>query len=282
MASVEQHSVFECQVNGLKSIFASEQTRSSSLQRQVDEHEGEISKLNEEAAKGEGELAAVRQGSDLVKQEKQLIVEGADLTAALEEHDAAITDAGVEKLALKKKIKALRSQFADSHKNGGAPADDRMSTAMWEIHKAAFLTDFRLLVDGESIPVHRTVLAFKSAFFDSFFARSRPERSTRSRASTARSPSTWSSLLPRTSRRAGEERCRSVRDRPPLPNRLSAGRVHATPEGGPDGRQSGQSCGAVRPPRRPRTRHPCAEFCGGQRREVLPVRRRLDPVATAC
>ncbi|KAI6239729.1 hypothetical protein M3Y99_00539000 [Aphelenchoides fujianensis] len=108
-ALVEQRAAHEKELDGLKSKLSNERTRSSSLQRQVADHEKAARESRKEAAERERKLAAVqRENAALVEQKKQLEAEIAALKLAVEKNAGVAGElaAGNEKLESAEKANA--------------------------------------------------------------------------------------------------------------------------------------------------------------------------------
>ncbi|KAI6239749.1 Kelch-like protein diablo [Aphelenchoides fujianensis] len=159
--------------------LAAVQRENAAFVEQKKQLEAEIAALKlaaEKQAGVAGELAAASEKLESAEKAKAACTEqNEQLAAVLEAQQAASEAAAAEKLALEEEMKALLSRIAELEQpaEGSAPADVRLPAAFGAMRAAGFLTDFRLVVDGEKILVHRPVLAQKSAFFDSLF-RSQP------------------------------------------------------------------------------------------------------------
>ncbi|KAI6226262.1 hypothetical protein M3Y99_01309900 [Aphelenchoides fujianensis] len=154
-ALVEQRAVFEKELDALKSKLSKEQVRSSSLQRQVGDHEKAARESKKEATERERKLAAVQR-----EQKKQLEAEVAalklvvkknagvaeelaaasenlervekakaacteqneQLAAALEQQEAASEAAAAEKAAMENELEALLSRIFELEQPAEGPS----------------------------------------------------------------------------------------------------------------------------------------------------------------
>ncbi|KAI6239748.1 Speckle-type POZ protein A-like protein [Aphelenchoides fujianensis] len=124
----------------------------------------------QQKAAHEKELQTLRSQNESFKQEKEkLAVEMVGLSLALEQHKQSVEAAAVEKSAMANEVEALRSKISELEQR--AEESTRVSTASWAMRGAdpPYVTDFRLVVDGVEIPVHRLNLALKSASFFELF-----------------------------------------------------------------------------------------------------------------
>ncbi|KAI6240545.1 hypothetical protein M3Y99_00449400 [Aphelenchoides fujianensis] len=164
------------EVEQLKAALSDEQTRSSLFKQQVSEQKKTAIEAVDVAGEMKSKLAAVQKEAShrlpfcesLKLEKEEAAAKISELTAALEQQKQA------GKSVLAEKVNDWsHPQLPDSQQKSEQPAensallDDR--AALWAMQQAGFLTDFRLVVDGAEIPVHRPVLALKSAFFESLF-----------------------------------------------------------------------------------------------------------------
>ncbi|KAI6234142.1 Speckle-type POZ protein B [Aphelenchoides fujianensis] len=139
---------------------------------EIDEWKKSAHKSDETAAELQMELATVRQENEASKQEKkQSAAKIAELTIALEQQEQVSETTAAGKSAVANERDALLSKISELEQRAeeSCQLNDHLSAASWTMRGAGYVTDFRLVVDGVEIPVHRLTLALKSAFFFELF-----------------------------------------------------------------------------------------------------------------